>query len=100
MALLPGKVVCITGSSRGIGRGCAIECAKHSAKGLILHYLGDPATEQEIQNLKRDIETNYAPVQAVVVPGDIGDPATSSKVSISLATMSCHCIKHSYSYSR
>lgn len=81
MALLPGKVVCITGSSRGIGRACAIECAKQGAKGLILHYLGDVATEQEVQSLKEDIEANYAPAKAVVVAGDIGDPATSSKVN-------------------
>ena len=86
MALLAGKTVCITGSSRGIGRACAIECAKHGATGLILHFLGDPVTEQEVLSLQRDIETNYASAKAVVVPGDIGDPATSKKVSISSVT--------------
>ncbi|EKM61084.1 uncharacterized protein PHACADRAFT_247452 [Phanerochaete carnosa HHB-10118-sp] len=80
MALLPGKIVCITGSSRGIGRACAVECAKQGAKGLILHYLGDAATEQEVQSLREDIEANYAPTKAVVVAGDIGDPTTSSKI--------------------
>lgn len=80
MALLAAKTVCITGSSRGIGRACAIECAKHGATGLILHFLGDAVTEQEVLSLQREIETNYAPAKATVVPGDIADPATSSKV--------------------
>lgn len=80
MALLPGKIVCITGSSRGIGRACAIECAKQGAAGLILHYFGDSATEEEVRTLKEHIEETYAHAKAVVVPGDIGDPATSSKI--------------------
>jgi L-rhamnose 1-dehydrogenase len=81
MSLLTGKVVCITGSSRGIGRACAVECAKHGAAGLVLHYLGDQVTEQEVLSLKEEIEAKYPPSKAVVVPGDIGDPATSAKVS-------------------
>ncbi|KIP03956.1 hypothetical protein PHLGIDRAFT_25856 [Phlebiopsis gigantea 11061_1 CR5-6] len=80
MALLAGKIVCITGSSRGIGRACAIECAKHGATGLILHFLGDAETEQEVLSLQHEIESNYAPAKAVGVPGDISDPATSSKI--------------------
>lgn len=84
MALLAGRTVCITGSSRGIGRACAIECAKHGATGLILHFLGDTVTEQEVLSLQQDIEANYAPAKAVIVPGDIADPATSSKVSNNL----------------
>lgn len=83
MALLSGKTVCITGSSRGIGRACAIECAKYGATGLILHYLGDEVTEQEVLSLKQDIEENYSPAKAVVIPGDIGDSATASKASLS-----------------
>ncbi|KAF8898784.1 hypothetical protein BD779DRAFT_1658901 [Infundibulicybe gibba] len=31
MALLTNKIVCITGASRGIGRACAAEAAKHGA---------------------------------------------------------------------
>ena len=80
MSLLTGKIVCITGSSGGIGRACAVECAKHGATGLVLHYFGDEATEQEVLSLKEEIETQYAPAKAVVVPGDIGNPVTSTKV--------------------
>ena len=88
MALLAGKTVCITGSSRGIGRACAIECAKHGATGLILHFLGDPVTEQEVLSLQREIQTNYAPAKAVIVPGDIGDSTTSARVCTALTTRS------------
>ncbi|GJE86164.1 SDR family oxidoreductase [Phanerochaete sordida] len=80
MALLSGKIVCITGSSRGIGRACAIECAKQGAAGLGLHYMGDAMTEQEVRSLREEIETTYAPAKAVIVPGDISDPETSSKI--------------------
>ena len=78
--LLANKIVCITGSSRGIGRACALECAKHGATGLVLHYFGDEATEQEVLSLKEEIETQFLPAKAVIVPGDIGDPVTSTKV--------------------
>ncbi|ETW87164.1 hypothetical protein HETIRDRAFT_456869 [Heterobasidion irregulare TC 32-1] len=80
MSLLSGRVVCITGSSRGIGRGCAIECAKHGATGLILHYFGDAETTAEILSLSQEISTKYSGAKVQVVPGDIGDPVTSKNV--------------------
>ncbi|KAJ7706218.1 hypothetical protein B0H17DRAFT_1192729 [Mycena rosella] len=83
MALVSNKIVCITGASRGIGRGCALEFAKHGASGLVLHYFGDAETEQEITTLKAEIEdpsTFPQQPKVVVVPGDIADPATSAKI--------------------
>jgi L-rhamnose 1-dehydrogenase len=81
MALLADKVVCITGSSRGIGRACAIESAKHGATGLILHYFGDQETEAELQSLKVEIHaTTHNNCRVVGVPGDIADSGTSQQV--------------------
>lgn len=83
MSLLSNKVVAITGASRGIGRACAIECAKHGASGLILHYLGDEDTEAEIKSLKAEVEAGGT-AKATLVPGDIGDPKTSAHVRLFL----------------
>ncbi|KAJ6509500.1 hypothetical protein C8R47DRAFT_1004718 [Mycena vitilis] len=83
MALVSGKIVCITGSSRGIGRGCALEFAKHGATGLVLHYFGNAETEEEIATLKQEIQDSSTYPQnpkVVVVPGDIADPTTSTKI--------------------
>ncbi|KZT30539.1 NAD(P)-binding protein [Neolentinus lepideus HHB14362 ss-1] len=80
MSLLQGKVVCITGASRGIGRGCALECVKHGATGLILHFYGDSETQNEIESLKQEIVAINANTTIVAVPGDIADPETSNKV--------------------
>ncbi|GBE77989.1 hypothetical protein BKA93DRAFT_722505 [Sparassis latifolia] len=77
--LLQDKVVCITGASRGIGRACAVESAKQGARGLVLHYLGDPETEAEVQSLRVYVET-FSDAKAAVVSGDIANPETSTKI--------------------
>lgn len=79
MALLSNKVVAITGSSRGIGRACALESAKQGAKGLILHYLGDASTTDEVQTLQTKIAETYGAF-TITVAGDIGDQDTSTRV--------------------
>ncbi|KIJ21789.1 hypothetical protein PAXINDRAFT_173843 [Paxillus involutus ATCC 200175] len=78
MALLTGKIVCITGSSRGTGRACAVESARYGATGLILHYFGDLEAEAELLSLKQEIET--ADCKVVGVPGDIADSNTAQKI--------------------
>lgn len=80
MSLLNNPVVVITGSSRGIGRACALKFAKHGASGLILHYLGDEATTAEVASLQTEISELSPNVKTVAVEGDISDPATSTKV--------------------
>ena len=80
MALLADKVIVITGASRGIGRACAVETAKHGATGLVLHYFGDEATTKEVEILKQEVESTYTHAKAVVVPGDIALRETSLKV--------------------
>ncbi|PPR05712.1 hypothetical protein CVT26_008953 [Gymnopilus dilepis] len=78
MSLTPGKIVCITGASRGIGRACAVEFAKQGASGLILHYLGDEITTEEIKVLKKDLEEKG--VRTVIIPGDIALLNTSKEI--------------------
>jgi L-rhamnose 1-dehydrogenase len=79
--LLEGKVVIVTGASRGIGRAIALECARQGAHVLI-NYWGrndasygrdSAATEvlEEIHAMRR---------QAVVVEGDVADPVTGQKL--------------------
>ncbi|KAJ3870192.1 hypothetical protein EV359DRAFT_69323 [Lentinula novae-zelandiae] len=80
MALVQDRVVVITGASRGIGRSCAQEFAKHGATGFLLHYYGDAATEAEIQSLKQELIDGASNRKVEVVPGDIADPETSSKI--------------------
>lgn len=78
--LLSGKVICITGSSRGIGRACAIESANQGARGLILHYFGDAETQAEIRTLQEEMGRRFPECKVATTPGDIADPATSTKV--------------------
>ncbi|TFK77133.1 NAD(P)-binding protein [Pluteus cervinus] len=79
MVLAAGKVVCITGASRGIGRACAIEFSKQGAAGLILHYFGDTDTTREVHELQEAIESS-SQTGTLSIPGDIGEPATSQHI--------------------
>ncbi|KAF5385493.1 hypothetical protein D9757_005331 [Collybiopsis confluens] len=79
-ALAQSKIVVITGASRGIGRSCAQEFAKHGATGFLLHYYGDAATEMEIRSLKQELLDGSSERKVEVVPGDIADPETSMKI--------------------
>lgn len=80
MTLLSGKVVCITGASRGIGRATAIEACRHGASGLVLHYLGDSETAEEIQSLVQELNLTNEACKIISVPGDIGIRQTSLDV--------------------
>lgn len=83
MTIVLGKVVVITGASRGIGSACAREFARYGASGLLLHYYGDSVTTDEIRSLKEEIETSTGgSCKVVTVPGDIGDPATAAKITV------------------
>ena len=56
----------------------ALEFAKQGASGLILHYLGDAETAQEVQTLTAEVEALGA--HAIAVPGDIAALETSKQV--------------------
>ncbi|KAJ3758659.1 hypothetical protein EV360DRAFT_94535 [Lentinula raphanica] len=86
MSLVQGKIVVITGASRGIGRACAQEFAKHGAGGFLLHYYGDEVTEAEIQSLKQELISGGTHRKVEVVPGDIADPETSTQKYHQFAT--------------
>ncbi|KAJ8083870.1 hypothetical protein PM082_002636 [Marasmius tenuissimus] len=81
MTIVSGKIVVITGASRGIGAGCAREFAKYGASGLVLHYYGDPETTEEIESLKAEIESQDGGCKVTAVPGDIADSATATKIT-------------------
>jgi len=79
MNLLQDKVVVVTGSSRGIGRATALDCARHGAH-LVLHYLGDQATQDEVESLGKEITGLGSGRKSIAVPGDISDEATAQKI--------------------
>jgi len=70
--LLEGKVVIITGASRGIGRAVALGCAREGAD-VVVNYLSGPGAEvvEEIRALGR---------QAVPAQGDVADPETGERI--------------------
>jgi L-rhamnose 1-dehydrogenase len=59
MSLLQNKIVVVTGSSSGIGRGCALECGRQGAK-LVLHHLGSPETEENAKALQDELTSRYS----------------------------------------
>ena len=67
MVNLEKKVALITGSSRGIGRGCAIELAKCGADVIINYYRhGDEA--EEVAEIVRGLGRS-----AIVIGADVSD---------------------------
>lgn len=79
--LLEGKVVIVTGASRGIGRAIALECARHGAHVLINYWgrndasYGRDAAATEVLN-----EIHAMRRRAILVEGDVADPVTGQKL--------------------
>ena len=67
MVDLQGKVALITGSSRGIGRGCAIEMATCGAD-IVINYRTHPDEAEEVAEIVRGLGRN-----AMTVGADIAD---------------------------
>jgi L-rhamnose 1-dehydrogenase len=75
--LLKNKVVVVSGGSRGIGRGIAIECARQGAD-VAINYARDPTTvgaKTPAQEVVAEIEALGR--RAIAVKGDIAQPETS-----------------------
>jgi L-rhamnose 1-dehydrogenase len=75
--LLKNKSVIVTGGSRGIGRGIALECARQGAD-VVINHAHDPATggaRTPAQAVVADIEAMGR--RAIAVEGDIALPETA-----------------------
>ncbi|GFZ46648.1 L-rhamnose-1-dehydrogenase, partial [Saitozyma sp. JCM 24511] len=75
-SLLLDKVVVITGASQGIGKACALACARNGAD-IVLHHLG-AATRAEAEAVRQEIEDLGR--RCVLVEGDISEVATSDAI--------------------
>ena len=62
-------VALITGSSRGIGRGIAVELARQKRHDVVINYAGNEAAALECQQLCRD--AGGGAIRAEIIQGDI-----------------------------
>ena len=66
--ILDGQIALVTGSSRGIGRGTALELAHHGAD-IGLNYVHDEAAAESVAS-----EITSQGQKAIVIQADISDP--------------------------
>ena len=71
---LDGQVAVVTGASRGIGRACAIELARHGAS-VVVNYV---ANEEIAQSCAKEIEA--AGARALVVQADVSSAEEAKKL--------------------
>jgi glucose 1-dehydrogenase len=80
MMKLAGRTALVTGSARGIGRGCALELARAGADLAV----NDLATSADMESLVAEVEALGS--QAVVVAGDAFDRAGCESIIERAAT--------------
>lgn len=65
MAQMAGRVALVTGASRGIGRGVALELARRGAK-VVVNYIGDPTPADEVVGSIQALGS-----EAIAIPADV-----------------------------
>lgn len=71
---MPTRVALVTGSNRGIGRGCALALARDGAD-LVIHYRAHAGEAEEVATAVRALGR-----EAVIVQGDAGDVADCERM--------------------
>ncbi len=71
-------VALITGSSRGIGRGIALELARAGRHAVVINYAGNETAAREVQQLCREAAANKVPVE--IVQGDISHAGDRARI--------------------
>ncbi|RYD66232.1 MAG: 3-ketoacyl-ACP reductase [Verrucomicrobiaceae bacterium] len=64
-------VALITGSSRGIGRGIALELARGATHDLVINYAGNEAAARECRDLCLDAVAVRRDIRVEIVQGDV-----------------------------
>lgn len=92
---LDGRNVLVTGASRGIGRGCAIECAREGAN-VAINYRSHPDDAAEVAEQVRELGR-----KAVVIQADVSEQgAVESMVAQAadeLGSLDCFVSNAAYS---
>ena len=78
--LLEGKVVAVTGGSRGIGRAVALACARAGADVVVNFWMGGGADAGGGPGQEAVAAIRAAGRRAVAIEGDVADPATADAI--------------------
>jgi L-rhamnose 1-dehydrogenase len=79
--LLEGRIVAVTGGSRGIGAGIALAAARHGAD-VVINYWGDNDAGYHRRDAIDEImdALRASGRRAVAVEGNVADPATAGEI--------------------
>lgn len=69
MTQMAGRVALVTGASRGIGRGIALELARRGAK-VVVNYIGDPTQANEVVSSVQALGSEAVAIAADVTSED------------------------------